>query len=89
MGRVAYCPRGMSPIPLPKHDAYVLRTNSGSLAMFAAILLASSFVSNLAAESPVWIIRIINVCELLSVRVPHDVVVRLEFGRPGSGKVTR
>jgi hypothetical protein len=26
------------------------RTNSGSLAMFAAILLASSFVSNFAAD---------------------------------------
>jgi hypothetical protein len=27
-----------------------LRTNSGSLAMFAAMLLASSFVSNFAAD---------------------------------------
>jgi hypothetical protein len=50
MGRVAYCPRGRSPIPLPKHDAYVLRTNPGNFAMFAAILRASSFVSNLALE---------------------------------------
>jgi hypothetical protein len=30
--------------------AQSLRTNSGSLAIFAAILLASSFVSNFAAD---------------------------------------
>ena len=41
MGRVASFPGGMSPILLPKHDAYVLLSNSGSLAMFAAILRAS------------------------------------------------
>jgi hypothetical protein len=31
---------------------YVFRTNSGSLAIFAAILLASSFVSNFAGQNP-------------------------------------
>ena len=39
--------------------------------------------------SAVWIIRIINVRNLLSVSVSHDVVVRLEFGGPGWWEVTR
>jgi hypothetical protein len=36
----------------------------------------------LRRRSPVWIIRIINVGELLSVSVTYDVVVRLQLGRP-------
>ena len=66
MGRIAYGPGGMSPIPLPKHDAYVLRSKPGSLAMFAAILRASSFVSNFAAD------RRPDVGELSRLRRAHS-----------------
>ena len=41
MGRVASFPRGVSPTPLPKRDAYALLSKSGSLAMFAAITFSS------------------------------------------------
>ena len=36
--------------------------------------------------SALWIIRIINVRELLTVSIAYNVVVRLEFGRPGCGE---
>jgi hypothetical protein len=53
--RTFECVRGMSALP-PKADIgtgpayYLRRTNSGSLAIFAAIRRASSLVSNLAAD---------------------------------------
>ena len=48
----------------------------------AAIIQAA--ITDLAkACSPVWIIGIINVRNLLTVSVTNDVVVRLQFGRLG------
>jgi hypothetical protein len=38
------------PYGVPQHTSDYLRTNSGSLAIFAAILLASSLLSNFAAD---------------------------------------
>ena len=38
------------PYGVPQHTADYLRNSSGNFAMFAAIRLASSFVSNFAAE---------------------------------------
>jgi hypothetical protein len=56
-----------------------------SRAMFAAMRLASSFV--VASPLIAALIRIIHVGNLVSVRISHDVVVRLDFGRPGCGEV--
>src|SRR5215472_5710647 len=50
--------------------------------MFAAILRASSLVSSLAAERRPGSFSKIDVSELLSVSVAHDVVVRLRLGSP-------
>jgi hypothetical protein len=38
------------PYGVPQHTSDYLRNSSGNFAMFAAIRLASSFVSNFAAE---------------------------------------
>ena len=55
MGRVAYGPGRMNLIP--KHDAYVLRTNSGSFATLAAILRACAykFTEALRLRELMWI----------------------------------
>jgi hypothetical protein len=47
--------------------------------MFDAMRLASSLLSNLAADRRSGSFEI-HVSNLLSVGVPHDVVVRLDFG---------
>ena len=43
----------------------------------------------LRSRAPVWLIRIIHVRNLLTVRVSDDVVVRLDFGGPGCGEAPR
>jgi hypothetical protein len=58
-----------------------LRNGSGSLAMFAAIRLASSRVSR-AAEPVARLILEIDIGELLSVVIAHDKARGLFFDRP-------
>jgi hypothetical protein len=48
------------------------RNSSGSLAMLAAMRLASSLVSNFAADRRSGSFRIMDVGKLLSLRVTHD-----------------
>jgi hypothetical protein len=63
---------------------HVLRgNNSGSLAIFTAIRLASSLVSSLAADLPPRLILKINVSKLLSVVIADDEAGVLFFDGPG------
>jgi hypothetical protein len=54
---------------------YAFRNSSGSLAIFAAIRRASSFVSNLRLTTGLRLVLIIDVCELLPVMISHDEIV--------------
>jgi len=58
------------------------RSKFGSFAMFAAILRASSFVSNFAPLIA-GLDHSNNKCTRSAVRQRHARVVRLEFGGPG------
>ena len=64
---------------------YSFLNKIGSFEIFAAILRASSFVSNFAADLHPGKI---DVSELLSVSIAYDVVVRLQLGGPGRGEAT-
>jgi hypothetical protein len=66
-----------------------LRSNFGSLAMFAAIRRASSLLSNLAAERRPGSLSIIDVAQRLTVCVVHDETVRHYFGGPGRREAAR
>ena len=58
---------------------YVLCKSSGSLAIFAARLV---FGDQLGRRSPAGLVFEVDVSELLSVSVVHDIVVRLHLSRP-------
>jgi hypothetical protein len=62
---------------------FYFRSQSGNLAMLAAIRRASSLLRSLAAESPARLFLEIDVSKLLAVVVAHDKARLLLFDRPG------